>query len=150
MTPVEEERLCSLFGTGPRGVLVTLKRDGRAQLSNVGYLFEAATRTIVISVTEGRAKTRNLQRDPRASFHVTTPDLGAYVVGEATAELGPIARQADGAPADQLVEHYRAVRGEHADWAEFRAAMVRERRLLVRLPLAYVYGWAPEAAAPGD
>jgi len=132
-----------LFGTGPRGVLATLKRDGRPQLSNVGYLYDTASRVVLISVTDDRAKTRNLRRDPRASFHVTTPDLGAYVVGEGLVELSAMAREVHDAVVDQLIAHYRALQGEHPDWAEFRMAMVRERRLLARLPLTHAYGWNP-------
>jgi PPOX class probable F420-dependent enzyme len=138
----------TLFGTGPRGVLVTLKRDGRPQLSNVGYLYDAASRLILVSVTDDRAKTRNLRRDPRASFHVTTPDLGAYAVGEGVVELGPVARDTGDDAVDQLVDHYRALRGEHPDWADFRQAMVRERRLIVRLPLTRAYGWGPDTPDP--
>lgn len=136
----------ALFGSGQRGALVTLKRDGRPQLSNVGYLYDASSRVILISVTDGRAKTRNLRREPRASFYVTTPDLGAYAVGEGLAELGPVAGDAHDAVVDQLVDHYRTLRGEHTDWDEFRAAMVAERRLLVRLPLSYAYGWRPHGS----
>ncbi len=135
--------LWALFGIGPRGILVTLKRDGRPQLSNVGYLYHGATRAVLISVTDARAKTRNLRRDRRASFHVSTPDLGAYAVGEGLAELSPVARDAHDAVVDQLVDHYQTLQGEHPDWADFRAAMVHEQRLLVRLPLVHVYGWNP-------
>ena len=137
----------SMFGAGPRGVLVTLKGDGRPQLSNVGYLHEPASPAILISVTDDRAKTRNLRRDPRASFYVTTADLGAYAVGEGIAELGSVARDPHDPVVDQLVDHYRALQGEHADWEDFRAAMVRERRLLVRLPLAHASGWDPRIQA---
>ncbi len=140
----------ALFGTGPRGVLVTVKRDGRPQLSNVGYLYDPASRTVVISTTDDRAKTRNLRRDPRASFYATTPDLSAYAVGEGVVELGPVAGDAHDPVVDQLVGHYRALRGDHADWAEFRAAMVRERRLLARLPLTRAYGWDPDGRTVAD
>lgn len=124
-----------------RGVLVTQKRDGRPQLSNVGYLYDPAARVALISVTADRAKTRNLRRDSRASLYVTTEDLGAYAVAEGDAELGASTVATDDAAADGLVEHYRALRGEHSDWAQFRAAMVAEHRLLVRLTLSRVYGW---------
>jgi PPOX class probable F420-dependent enzyme len=138
-----EDLLWALFAQHRRGVLATLKRDGRPQLSNVGYAFEPATRTAVVSVTAPRAKTRNLARDARASLYVTTPDLGSYAVAEGIATLGPVAERSDDETVQALVEHYRAVRGEHADWDEFRAAMVAERRLLVTLPLTRVYGWVP-------
>ncbi len=125
-----------------RGVLATIKRDGRPQLSNVGFRYDEAARTVVISSTDGRAKTKNLRRDPRASFHVTTDDFGAYVVVEGTASLGPVAKDPHDAAVDALVDHYRAVRGEHPDWDDFRTAMVREQRLLVTIDIEHAYGWA--------
>jgi len=54
------------------------------------------------------------------------------------------ARRVDADLVDQLVEHYRALHGEHPNWVEFRTAMVRERRLLIRLPLTHAYGWHPQ------
>ena len=140
------EHLWTLFGTGHRGVLVTLKRDGRPQLSNVGYLYNADSHEVLMSVTNERAKTRNLRRDPRASIHVTTPDFGAYVVGEGQVQLSAVASASHDEVVDQLVDHYRALQGEHQDWAQFRLAMVSEQRLLVRLPLTNVYGWIPGRA----
>lgn len=143
MTPGTEPALERLFGAGIRGVLVTLKRDGRPQLSNVGYQFLVGSRTVLVSTTEDRAKTRNLRRDARASFHVSTPDLGAYAVGEGLAELSAVAASPDDPIVDDLVQHYRTIRGEHPDWADFRTAMAAERRLLVHVPLTRVYGWNP-------
>jgi PPOX class probable F420-dependent enzyme len=131
-----------LLARTPRGVLVTLKRDGRPQLSNVGHTYDPATGLIRISVTDGRAKTANLRRDPRASYYVTTPDLGAYLVAEGTAELTPVAAAPDDATVEELVEVYRAIVGEHPDWDEFRAAMVTDRRLVVRIEVDRTYGWA--------
>ncbi|SDY43063.1 PPOX class probable F420-dependent enzyme [Modestobacter sp. DSM 44400] len=129
------------FVAGQRwGVLATLKRDGRPQLSNVGYAFDAAAPLVRISVTADRAKTRNLATDPRASLHVTSPDFWSYVVVEGTAELTPPTADPDDATADELVEYYRAVSGEHPDWREYRTAMVAERRLVVRLRPDHVYG----------
>lgn len=136
----------NLFGTTRTGVLTTQKRDGRPQLSNVGYLYDPASRVALISVTDDRAKTRNLRRDPRASLYVTTADLGAYAVGEGDAALTAVAAEPDDDVVDQLVAHYRALAGEHPDWDDYRRAMVAERRLLVRLPLTRVYGWVPDGA----
>ena len=123
------------------GALVTLKKDGRPQLSNVSFTYDAADRTIRISATDGRAKTRNLRRDPRASFYVTTPDLGAYLVVEGEAEVTPVAADPHDATVDELVEVYRAIAGEHPDWEEYRAAMVTDGRLVIRLRLGRAYGW---------
>jgi PPOX class probable F420-dependent enzyme len=82
--------LLPLFAEFRRGVLTTLKRDGRPQQSVVAHAFDPAEATLRISVTDGRAKTRNLRRDPRASYLVARPDLRAYVVGDGTAELSPV------------------------------------------------------------
>jgi PPOX class probable F420-dependent enzyme len=127
-----------------RGVLVTLKRDGRPQMSNVGFAYNADTRVIRISVTDTRAKTRNLRRDPRASFLVTTPDLGAYLVVEGTVELTPVAAEEHDDTVEELIDLYRAIRGEHPDWDEYRAAMVADRRLVIHLPIERTYGWSPD------
>jgi PPOX class probable F420-dependent enzyme len=126
------------------GVLVTLKRDGRPQLSNVSFHYDDTTRAIRISATDDRAKTRNLRRDPRASFYVSTPDLGAYLVAEGDAELTPVAADPQDATVDELIELYRAIQGEHPDWDEYRAAMVADRRLVIRLRADRAYGWGRE------
>jgi hypothetical protein len=68
--------------------------------------------------------------------------MGAYLVAEGVAELTPVAAAPDDATVDELVEVYRAIVGEHPDWAEFRQAMVDDRRLVVRLPVGRTYGWA--------
>jgi PPOX class probable F420-dependent enzyme len=123
------------------GTLVTLKKDGRPQLSNVSFAYDEPSRTIRISVTDDRAKTRNLRRDPRASFYVTTPDMGAYLVAEGDAELTPVAADPHDATVEELIEVYRAIAGEHPDWDEYRAAMVADRRLVVKLRVDRAYGW---------
>src|SRR5664279_1366584 len=78
---IDLDQAFAFAGQHRQGVLATLKRDGRPQLSNILYL--ARERYAVrISVTNGRAKTKNLRRDPRASLHVTRGDFFAYVVLE--------------------------------------------------------------------
>lgn len=131
-----------LLTTHHHGVLVTLKRDGRPQLSNVGYSYDADSKLIRISVTDDRAKTRNLRRDPRASFYVSTPSMNGYVVAEGTAELTAVATDPHDSTVDELVDVYRTIAGEHPDWEEFRQAMVDQRRLVVRLPVDRTYGFA--------
>lgn len=133
--------MTDLIASQHRGVLVTLKRDGRPQLSNVAYSYDPNERIIRISVTDDRAKTRNLRRDPRASFYVSTPDLRAYQVAEGDAELSPVSAEPDDATVDELITIYRAVVGEHPDWNEFRTAMVSERRLVVRVRVNRTYGF---------
>ena len=138
MAMASREALLDLLASQKRGVLVTLKRDGRPQLSNVAYAFDDGV--IRISVTDDRAKTKNLRRDPRASFHVTREDFYAYAVAEGDAEVSPVAADPHDATVDALVEVYRAVAGEHDDWEDFRAAMVRDKRLVISLPVDHAYG----------
>ena len=124
------------------GVLATLKRDGRPQLSNVNYAFDPAASLIRVSITDGRAKTANLRRDPRVSLHVSSPDMWSYAVVEGTARLSAVASAPDDEIVEQLVDHYRAAAGEHPDWAEFRAAMVADRRVLLSFSVEHTYGWS--------
>lgn len=133
--------LHDLVASKHQGVLVTLKRDGRPQLSNVAYVL-GDDDVIRISVTADRAKTANLRRDPRASLHVTRDDFYAYAVVEGTASLLPVAEDPHDATVDALVAYYRAVAGEHDDWDEYRRAMVADRRLVVELPVEHLYGMA--------
>ncbi|OIK26898.1 PPOX class F420-dependent oxidoreductase [Streptomyces malaysiense] len=135
-----QDALLPLLSEGNGGVLVTLRRDGRPQLSNVSHAYDPDERIIRISVTDDRAKTRNLRRDPRASYHVTSDDRWAYAVAEGTAELSPVAGDPYDETVEELIRLYRAVHGEHPDWDDYRAAMVRDRRLVVRLHVARVYG----------
>lgn len=121
------------------GVLATTKRDGRPQLSNITYVV-GDDGIVRISVTDARAKTRNLRRDPRGSLHVARSDFWAYAVVECDVELLPVAADPDDATADALVEYYRSVMGEHSDWREYRRAMVEERRLLLLLTPTHAYG----------
>lgn len=137
-----DEPLYGLLGTGRLGVLATIKRDGRPQLSNVTYHYDPSARRVEVSITDGRAKTANLRRDPRASLHVSAPDGWSYVVAEAVAELSPVAQAPDDATVERLVALYRLVAGEHPDWTEFREAMVADRRIVLTLPVDRVYGMA--------
>lgn len=121
-----------------RGVLTTIKRDGRPQLSNIMYgVFDGKAH---ISVTDTRAKTRNLRRDPRAALHVTDDQFGRYVVVEGTAELTGVTTRPDDAAADLLVRTYRAIAGEHPDWDEYRQAMIDQERLVISLGIEHAYG----------
>ena len=112
-------------------VLITLRRDGRAQSSDIVYA--VIDGQVKISVTHDRAKTRNIERDARVVLHLTDPPSWSYISIDATAELSAITRATDDAAADELVEVYRAVAGEHEDWPEFRRSMVADGRCVIRL-----------------
>ncbi|MFF7337441.1 PPOX class F420-dependent oxidoreductase [Streptomyces sp. NPDC008163] len=135
-----QEELLRLLGENDGGVLVTLKKDGRPQLSNVNHFYYPDEHIVRVSVTEGRAKTRNLRRDPRASYHVTSEDRWAWTVAEGTAELSPAAADPADGTVEELIRLYRDVQGEHPDWDDYRAAMVRDRRVVLRLHVEHVYG----------
>ncbi len=122
------------------GTLATIKRDGRPQLSTVAFVYDPGTRTVSASVTDGRAKTANLRRDPRASLHAASEDGWTYVVAEGSADLSPVAQTPDDETVEELVGVYRTLRGEHEDWAEFRQAMVDEGRMVLRIRVDRVYG----------
>ncbi len=135
-----EGRFAELIAGQRQGVLVTLRKDGWPQLSNVNYAWYAGEQTIKISTTDDRAKTRNMRRDPRISFHVTSGDFWSYVVVDGHAELSAVAQDPHDAAVEELIDLYRAVQGEHPDWDDYRAAMVRDRRLVVRLRAERAYG----------
>ena len=125
------------------GVLVTLKRDGRPQLSNITYGL-GADGVVRISITADRAKFNNLRRDARASLYVSKEDFWGYVVIDADAELTPAAADPNDATVEELIVLYRDAAGEHPDWDEYRAAMVSDRRVVVRLHPRHVYGMGAE------
>ena len=137
-------------GGRSQGVLVTRRADGRPQLSNILYHLSGGKRggdpepVVRISVTESRAKTRNLRREPSASLYVPGESFWSYVVLDGTAELSPVATTNDDATVEELVELYRSISGQdHADWDEYREAMVAEQRLVARLRPTHAYGIAP-------
>jgi PPOX class probable F420-dependent enzyme len=135
-----EDGFAELIGGRRQGVLVTLRKDGRPQLSNVTYGWDAQTQTIRVSTTDDRAKTANMRRDPRVSFYVTSGDFWSYAVVDGHAELSAVAKDPYDATVEELIDQYRAARGEHPDWDDYRAAMVRDRRLVVRIRAERAYG----------
>jgi PPOX class probable F420-dependent enzyme len=122
-----------------QGILIATKSDGRPQSSNVAYAV-GDDGVIRVSVTDGRAKTANLRRRPRASLHVNRDDFYAYVVIEADVQVSPVAESPDDETVAKLVEYYRTVVGEHPDWDDYRRAMVADRRLMLELHPTHAYG----------
>jgi PPOX class probable F420-dependent enzyme len=129
-----------LFGERGRGILATLKTDGRAQLATIDFCYDAGSRTARMSTVDGSAKVANLRRDPRASLYVGTSDLASYAVAEGEVELSTVSASVDDATVEELIDVYRRIRGEHPDWDDYRAAMVRDRRLVLRLHVNRCYG----------
>jgi PPOX class probable F420-dependent enzyme len=128
-------RAREFVAANPRAVLTTYRRDGQAQLSPVTAGVDAEGR-VIISVTEDRAKTKNARRDPRVALCAFTDGFyGPWAQVEGTAEF------ADGPDRiDALVDYYRRLSGEHDDWDDYRAAMERDRRVLLRFSIVRASG----------
>lgn len=141
---VFDDKLLALIGGNSLGVLATIKQDGRPQLSNVSYHFDAREVAIQVSITEPRAKTRNLRRDQRASLHVSSDDGWAYAVAEGNAILTPPAMTPEDPTVEALIGLYRNIAGkEHPDWDDYRRAMIDDRRVLMTMPVSHLYGMPP-------
>jgi PPOX class probable F420-dependent enzyme len=127
--------------TGARlGVLATIKADGRPQLSPVTPFYDRDAGVLYVSMTEGRAKTANLRRDPRAALEVTSADGWSWATAEGGVTLTGPGTDPDGPDVQALVDYYRSAAGEHPDWAEYRAVMVADRRVLMAMRVERVYG----------
>ncbi|WP_018502123.1 PPOX class F420-dependent oxidoreductase [Parafrankia discariae] len=110
-----------------RAVLGTTRRDGTPQLSPV--LVGVADDALVISTRVTALKTTNVERDPRVHLCVLSDGFfGPWVQISGTAEIVRLPDALDG-----LIAYYRQVSGEHPDWDDYRAAMVREQRCLIRI-----------------
>ncbi|MGW5118785.1 PPOX class F420-dependent oxidoreductase [Streptomyces noursei] len=130
----------ALLAESRLGVLATIKADGRPQLSPVMPFYDPETGLLHVSMTEGRAKTANLRRDPRATLEVTSADGASWATAEGIATLIGPGTDPHGPEVEALVRYYRRAAGEHPDWDEYRAAMVSDRRVLMTMPVDHVYG----------
>jgi PPOX class probable F420-dependent enzyme len=111
-------------------VLATWRRDGRVQMSPITVGLDTEGRAI-ISSRETAYKVKNLRRDPRASLCVFVDEFtGPWVQVEGTAEIVSLPEAME-----PLVEYYRLVAGEHPDWDDYRRAMERDRRVLIRITI---------------
>lgn len=116
-------------------VMLTYRRDGSPQLSPVACNVDADGR-VVVSTRETALKTKNLRRDPRVSLCVLTSGFyGNWIQLDGTADVVSLPDAME-----LLVEYYRTTAGEHPDWDDYRAAMEREQRVMVRI--------TPERAGP--
>lgn len=130
----------TLLADSRLGVLATIKSDGRPQLSPVTPFYDRQADIIYVSMTEGRAKTANLRRDPRAALEVTSPDGWAWATAEGAVTLTGPGTDPHGQEVEALVDYYRSAAGEHPDWEEYRSVMVSDRRVLMVMTVQRVYG----------
>jgi PPOX class probable F420-dependent enzyme len=122
------ERALEFIRTQHRGVLATYRQDGQVQMSPVAVAVDEESR-VVISTRETAMKTHNLRRNPRASVCALSDRFfGAWYSVEGNVEILSLPEALE-----PLVDYYRRVSGEHPDWNEYRDAMVREQRVLLRI-----------------
>ena len=127
MTP---EQVRDFLRHNHHAVIATTRADGGVQLSPVAAGIDGDG-TVIVSSTRGTAKVRNLRSRPRATLCILNDGFfgdWAYVEGPVVIEDLPDAMES-------LVRYYRIVAGEHPDWDEYRAAMEKEGRVLLRITI---------------
>ena len=123
-------RATSFLSTHPRAILATMRSDGRPQLSPVVVAVDDDGR-VLVSTRETAIKAKNLARDPRASVCVINDGFfGEWIQAEGNAELIHLP---DAMP--MLEDYYRRISGEHPDWDDYREAMRRDKRLIIRIAI---------------
>ncbi|GAA0526439.1 putative pyridoxamine 5'-phosphate oxidase [Saccharopolyspora subtropica] len=130
----------ALLAESRLGVLATIKSSGLPQLSPVMPFYDREAGVLHISTTDGRAKTANLRRDPRAALEVTSPDGRSWATAEGAVTITGPGTDPHGPEVEALVDYYRAAAGEHPDWDEYRSVMVSDRRVLLTMRVEHVYG----------
>jgi PPOX class probable F420-dependent enzyme len=134
---VEHDALLEFLRPRHRAVLVTSRADGTPQLSPVTCGLTPDGR-IVVSTYPGRAKTTNARRNPQVSVCVLSEDWNdPYVQVDGRAEVLDMPEALDG-----LVDYFRCISGEHPDWDEYREAMARQNKSLIRIDIER---WGPIA-----
>ncbi|MET9112878.1 PPOX class F420-dependent oxidoreductase [Streptomyces longwoodensis] len=148
-TTVSRDELLDFVRPRHRALLLTRRADGSPQASPLTCGVDDSGR-IVVSTYPERAKTRNARRDPRVSLVVLSDEWnGPWVQVDGTAEVIDSPDSVE-----PLVEYYRTIAGEHPDWDEYRAAMVKQGKSIIRVtperwgPVAT--GGFPARLAPED
>jgi len=127
---VDTGRAAGFLRAHHRAVLATSRSDGRPQLSPISCTVDDEGR-VLISTRETALKTKNLRRRPRASLCVFTDGFfGEWVQVDGDAEIISLPDAMD-----LLIDYYRRISGEHPDWDDYRAAMVRDQRVIVRVSI---------------
>ncbi|MER6594236.1 PPOX class F420-dependent oxidoreductase [Micromonospora purpureochromogenes] len=136
-TRVDRDALIDFIRPRHRVLLMTTRSDGRPQSSPVSCGLDAEGR-LVISTYPERAKAANIRRDPRVSACVLSDDWdGPWVQVDGTAEVLDLPDALE-----PLVQYFRSISGEHPDWDEYRQAMVRQGKSLIRVTIE---SWGPIA-----
>lgn len=136
-TSVSRDELLDFIRPRHHAIVITARADGRPQASPVTCGVDEAGR-IVVSTYPERAKTRNARRNPQASVLILSDDFGgAWVQVDGDAEVIDMPEAAE-----VLVDYYRSIAGEHPDWDEYRQAMTRQGKSLLRITPT---SWGPVA-----
>jgi PPOX class probable F420-dependent enzyme len=127
-TVVSRDELLEFIRTRHHAIVITVRGDGRPQASPVTCGVDDEGRIVIATYPE-RAKTRNARRDPRVSVLFLSDDFGgAWVQVDGTGEVLDVPDAVE-----PLVDYYRAISGEHPDWAEYREAMLKQGKSLLRV-----------------
>jgi PPOX class probable F420-dependent enzyme len=125
---VDRDGLLAFLRPRHKALLMTRRADGEPQISPVSCGVDAEGR-IVVSTYPQRAKSTNARRDPRVTVVVLSDDFdGPWVQVDGTAEVLDLPDSVE-----PLVEYFRSISGEHPDWDEYREAMHRQGKSLIRV-----------------
>ena len=125
---MDRQQALSFVAANHRAVMATTRADGRPQLSPITVGVDDGGH-VVVSTRETAMKLKNVERDPFVSLCVLNDGFfGEWVQVEGTAEIVRLPEAMD-----LLVDYYRRISGEHPDWDDYRAAMVRDRRVILRI-----------------
>ena len=117
------------------GVIATTRQDGRPAMSPIACDVDGDGK-VVVSTRETAMKVKHIARDPHVAICVLNDGFfGSWAQIEGTAEIVSLPEAME-----RLVDYYRTTSGEHPDWDDYRAAMVRDQRVIVRI--------TPERAGP--
>ncbi|SNT39198.1 PPOX class F420-dependent oxidoreductase [Rhodococcoides kyotonense] len=134
---VERARLLEFISTRHHSTLITHKRDGRLQVSPVTSGLDSEGRIVIATYPE-RAKVVNIRRNSAVTVCIHSDEWNdAYVQVDGTAEVIDLPESVE-----PLVEYFRSIAGEHSDWDEYRQAMVKQGKSLIRITIE---SWGPVA-----
>lgn len=137
--PIGDDDLSRLLGEQQFGVLATNRKSGHPHVSTVVYTWDPDERVVRISTTDGRAKVKQLLRDPRAALHASGPGNLSFAVAEGSAELSAVSEEPGDATGRELLAMTPGFE-DPADERAFLEQMVKDRRLVIRLRVDRLYG----------
>ncbi|MFI6294579.1 pyridoxamine 5'-phosphate oxidase family protein [Nonomuraea sp. NPDC050790] len=141
---ITEEEALGILGGQRFGVLATLKGSGQPHLASMVFAWDPVERIVRVPSVDGRIKVKHLLKDPRATFHVQGETPLAYAVVEGAAELSEVAAEPGDATTRELLPIFGIT--DPADEQEFFERMVRDRRVVIRIRVARIYGVALDGA----